>query len=110
VPGAACWGCCWPKGLVGCDSVAPTRPAAPAAAERPPPTPGQAGGALSVEQAWLEDWFRGTPVRITRASVAELLIDVPREFCFDPGRDAVKPTLAAVLDKLAESLRRMPAA
>ena len=35
---------------------------------------------------------------------------MPREFCFDPGHDAVKPALAAVLDKVAQSLRRTPIA
>ena len=39
-----------------------------------------------------------------------VFVDVPREFCFDPGRDAVKPALAAVLDKVAQSLRRTPIA
>lgn len=33
-------------------------------------------------------------------------VEVPREFSFDAGRSAVKPPLAAVLDKVAESLRR----
>jgi len=31
---------------------------------------------------------------------------VPREFCFDAGRSQVKPPLAVVLDKVAQSLRR----
>ena len=35
---------------------------------------------------------------------------MPREFCFDPGNDAVKPALGAVLDKVAQSLRRTPIA
>ncbi len=35
---------------------------------------------------------------------------LPREFCFDPGRDTVKPALAAVLDKVTQSLRRTPTA
>ena len=35
---------------------------------------------------------------------------MPREFCFEPGHDAVKPALAAVLDKVAQSLRRTPIA
>lgn len=39
-----------------------------------------------------------------------LSVAVPREFCFDSGRHAVKPALAAVLDKVAESLRRQRAA
>lgn len=35
-------------------------------------------------------------------------VDVPREFSFDPGGSSVKPALAAVLNKVAESLLRMP--
>ena len=35
---------------------------------------------------------------------------MPREFCFDPGHDTVKPALAAVLDKVTQSLRRTPTA
>ena len=43
---------------------------------------------------------------IAQRADGAVTIDVPRQFCFDPGRDAVKPALAAVLDKVAESLRR----
>ena len=35
---------------------------------------------------------------------------MPREFSFDPGHTSVKPPLAAVLNKVAESLRRLPLA
>ena len=78
-----------------------------------PPTPEQRTGAveaLVVERQWLESWFKGTPVRIAQRPDGAIDIDVPREFCFDAGSSAVKPALAAVLDKLAESLRRVPLA
>ena len=78
-----------------------------------PPTPEQRTGAveaLVVEWQWLESWFRGTPVRIAQRPDGAIDIDVPREFCFDAGSSVVKPALAAVLDKLAESLRRVPLA
>ena len=39
-----------------------------------------------------------------------LRVDVPREFCFSGNGIAVQPALAAVLDKVAESLRRHPQA
>ncbi len=68
----------------------------------------RAAAALVTERQWLESWFSGTPVRITQRSDAAVGIDIPREFCFDPGRSHVKPALAAVLDKVAESLRRVP--
>ncbi len=49
-------------------------------------------------------------MRITQRSEAAFTIDVPRDYCFDAGRSTVKPPLAAVLDKLAQSLQRKPAA
>ena len=91
--------------LAGCSSVNP--PAAPTTASLPPPEPAAATApALRTEQRWLQSWFEGTPVRIVINSDGVLAIDVPREFCFDAGRNQVKPALAAVLDKVAESLRR----
>jgi outer membrane protein OmpA-like peptidoglycan-associated protein len=86
-----------------------------ACASGPPPGPAtlqqrtEAVEALATERQWLESWFKGTPVRIAgRADGSAIDIEVPREFCFDTGGTAVKPALAAVLDKLAESLRRTP--
>ena len=65
---------------------------------------------LAVERQWLQSWFKGTPVEIDQHGDGPLSIDIPREFCFDTGRSSVKPALAAVLDKVAESLRRTPRA
>ena len=45
-------------------------------------------------------------MRIGQRSDGAVSVDVPREFCFDAGRSVVKAPLAAVLDKVAESLRR----
>lgn len=75
------------------------RPASPR-----PPSP------LAAERQWLQSWFRGTPVQIAQQGEGPLAIEVPREHCFDPGRPQIKPALGAVLDKLAESLRRLPQA
>jgi outer membrane protein OmpA-like peptidoglycan-associated protein len=47
-------------------------------------------------------------VRFAQRGDGALGIEVPREFCFEPGKTRMKPALAAVLDKVAESLRRMP--
>lgn len=66
--------------------------------------------ALDVERQWLQSWFQGTPVLIGQRSDGAVTVDVPREFCFEPGRNKIKPPLAAVLDKVAESLRRRPPA
>ena len=103
--------------LSGCVSTPPSTssgsligaPPTPVAPE-PPPTPAQqrtaAASMLAVERQWLASWFKGTPVVVAQRPDGAVVVDVPREFCFDPGRDAVKPALAAVLDKVAESLRR----
>lgn len=92
----------------------PAAPAAPAAAASAAPSNAAeqrtaAAATLTVEQKWLDSFFRGTPVAIRQLSDGSLAVDVPREFCFEPGRAQIKPPLAAVLDKLAESLRRRPA-
>jgi outer membrane protein OmpA-like peptidoglycan-associated protein len=65
---------------------------------------------LVVEKQWLQSWFHGTPVVIGQSSAGALSVDVPREFCFEPGRSNVKPPLAAVLDKVSQSLGRVPLA
>jgi outer membrane protein OmpA-like peptidoglycan-associated protein len=81
----------------------PSAPTPPIADEPAgPPAP------LEVERKWLESWFGGTPVRITQRARGMLEVAVPREFCFPPGGSTVKPALGAVLEKLAESVRRLP--
>jgi len=95
-------GCSSPPGV----PAAPTPPAAATAPVVPAPRP----SSLAVERQWLQAWFEGTPVRITQRSEASFSVEVPRDYCFDAGRSAVKPPLAAVLDKLAQSLQRKPAA
>lgn len=99
---------------------AATAPDAPAAAAAPSPagsaaaTPADTAAqgprtpVLVVERQWLQSWFHGTPVRISQQGSGPVAIDVPQAFCFDSGRSSVKPPLAAVLDKLALSLRRHP--
>ena len=90
--------------LQGC-GTAPTAPPTPASAAAPvAPAPRPSG--LAVERQWLQSWFEGTPVRIAQLSEAAFTIEVPLQYCFDAGRDAIKPPLAAVLDKLAQSLQR----
>jgi len=95
--------------LHGCASVTPSAPAPPAAAKPSAPSAPRPA-ALAVERQWLQSWFKGTPVRIEQRSESAFSIEVPREYCFDSGRSAVKPPLAAVLDKLAQSLQRKPEA
>lgn len=92
--------------VCGCAGVSPPLPSGPATADQRT----AAAEALTVETQWLQSWFRGTPVTVGQREDGSLGIDVPREFCFEPGRSSVKPALAAVLDKVAESLRRAPRA
>lgn len=87
---------------------APARPVPPPAAAPAPPA--RVVSPPEREQQWLQSWFEGTPVRIEVPDETQLAIDVPREFCFDAGSADVRPALAAVLDKLAQSLRRHPRA
>ena len=108
--------------LCGCASApppsassSPATIAAPgSAASTPPPTAAQqrtaAASTLAVERQWLASWFKGTPVVVAQRQDGAVVIDVPREFCFEPGHDTVKPALAAVLEKVAQSLRRTPIA
>ena len=92
--------------LPGCAVVSPDR-GPPSRA--PSSAPAAAEQAAEVERRWLQSWFDGTPVAIRR-DADELGIDVPREFCFAGSGTAIQPALAAVLDKVAESLRRRPQA
>ena len=95
--------------LQGCSTT--PAPAPPVSASAPPPaTPAPRPSGLAVERQWLQSWFDGTPVRIAQRSESAFSIEVPREYCFDPGKQGVKAPLAAVLDKLAQSLQRKQAA
>jgi outer membrane protein OmpA-like peptidoglycan-associated protein len=84
--------------------VLPGPPAGPGSARPPAPAPTP----LVAEQRWLEEWFRGTPVAIALADANTLTVDVPLANSFDAGSSSIKPALAAVLDRVATSLRRQP--
>jgi outer membrane protein OmpA-like peptidoglycan-associated protein len=106
-----------PSSSSSTSSSSPPSPATIAAqgpAASGPPTAAQqrtaAASTLAVERQWLASWFKGTPVVVAQRPDGAVVVDVPREFCFDPGHDTVKPALAAVLDKVAQSLRRTPIA
>lgn len=86
--------------LHGC-ATPPSPAPAPRAAPSAKPDP-----ALATERAWLQQWFSGTPVVITQYDDGPVSVDVPREFCFDANSSQINPPLAAVLDKVAQSLRR----
>jgi outer membrane protein OmpA-like peptidoglycan-associated protein len=94
-------GCASPSGAV---ATAPSLPP-PARDTAAPRLTG-----LAAERQWLQSWFQGTPVRVEAIGPSGFGVEIPREFSFDPGRSVVKPPLGAVLDKLAQSLQRKPAA
>ncbi|KPF61562.1 hypothetical protein D621_00430 [beta proteobacterium AAP51] len=88
---------------------APARPAAPGGPAAPPPdaaATARSHRVMSTERDWLRSWFEGTPVAIQQQPEGALSVEVPLAYSFDARRSTVKPALAAVLDKLAESLRR----
>ncbi len=60
---------------------------------------------LLAEQRRLADLFRGTPVVFEMTPDGSLRVGVPLRYSFDDGRAAVKPPLAAVLDRVARSQR-----
>lgn len=74
----------------------------------PDSTAGPAGPAPTVsdEQWRLSRELAGTPVDVDLDADGRLLVAVPLRYCFDKGRSAVKPPLAAVLEKLAGGLRQ----
>jgi outer membrane protein OmpA-like peptidoglycan-associated protein len=94
--------------VAGC--AAPTAPRGSGGADAPWAWPGSAEPApvspLVVEKQWLDDWFRGTPVVIALQGDSTLHVEVPLAHSFAPGSNTIKPALAAVLDRVATSLRR----
>lgn len=91
--------------LGACGTLGGSGPRPPAAGAHPADA-----GVMTTERRWLQQWFADTPVVITQRDDGPVSVTVPRQFCFDAGRTSVKPALAAVLDKVAESLRRTPSA
>ncbi len=96
--------------LAGCGSVKPPPQPSPPPAKSAVDQRSGAPAALATERQWLQSWFKDTPVQIRPAAEGAVSIEVPRAFSFEPGSSSVKPALGAVLDKVAESLRRVPQA
>ena len=90
--------------LGACSSVPlATAPVASTPGAPPPPAPLPT---LATEQKRLSDLFAGTPVVVERTDDGRLRLQVPLRYSFDAGRAAVKPPLAALLDRMAPSLRQ----
>ncbi len=88
--------------FVGCGSVPKSDSAPPSAGARP----GAAVVSLDAEQRWLTEWFKGTPVVVVGDDDGRVLVEVPQPHCFEPEKSTIKPALAAVLDRVATSMRR----
>ena len=94
--------------LTGCESGPPVREAPISAPRSAADQRAAAPAALATEQQWLASWFKDTPVDIRLLRDGSVQVEVPRDFSFEAGRSTVKPALAAVLDKFAQSARRVP--
>jgi outer membrane protein OmpA-like peptidoglycan-associated protein len=97
--------------VAGC-KTAPSSPSsapsstAPSAAPVSPATKAAATKAnLAIEKVRLTELFRGTPVAFGLQPDGSLRVEVPLHFSFDAGKAAVKPPLAAVLDRVASGQR-----
>lgn len=107
--------------LAGCKTAPTAAPAKGAAASSTAPAPAPTASApgaqtpaakaaatkanLAIEKLRLSELFRGTPVLFALQPDGSLRAEVPLEFSFDTGRAAVKPPLAAVLDRIATGQR-----
>lgn len=83
--------------LAGCA----TKPAAPPAMPAVP--------TLADEHRRLSGLFEGTTVVIEMTGDGRLRLEVPLKHSFDAGRSAVKPPLAALLDRVANGVKRQRA-
>ncbi len=89
-------------------TAAPANGGTPAAQPQGQSPQPQVGAEIDVELQWLLSFFSGTPVEIQRTVQGALSVVVPAEFCFYAKATVIKPPLAAVLEKVALSLRRQP--
>ncbi|HET9822263.1 MAG TPA: hypothetical protein VFQ16_10605 [Burkholderiaceae bacterium] len=95
--------------VAGCATAPGAGPAPGALPGETPSAPRRAAPSpLATEQRFLDDWFKGTPVVIALQGSGPLVVEVPLVHSFDRGSVVPKPALGAVLDRVAESLRRQP--
>jgi hypothetical protein len=102
----------FPGAATGPGVPAPAIGFPPAPISQAPVAPG-AGGlfgsglspALEPQRVRLRDLLKGTPVAVDATPQRQVRIAIPLKNAFDPGRSAVKPALAAVLDQLATGFK-----
>jgi hypothetical protein len=102
-------------GLQACRTTQPTAIPSPGAPETTEPPPGKPvmppEAPLAAEARWLGELFAGTPVQVSGERDGSVRLAVPMKYAFDaPAATVPKPPLQAVLDKLSQSLKRLPAA
>ncbi|PPE71012.1 hypothetical protein C1702_03345 [Caldimonas thermodepolymerans] len=71
--------------------------------------PGLGGASLDAQRHRLARELAGTPV-VVAAVDDGYRVAVPLKYAFDPRRSAVKPPLAAVLDRVAQGVKDEPGA
>lgn len=105
--------------LAGC--AAPPKPVpavvAPVPGSAPGPVYGQAAPGtrswspqMEATERQLSDALSGTGITLSKTTDERLWITLPGDMAFQPNRSALKPGATAVLDKIALSLRNLPAA
>ena len=86
-------------------AAAPFPSGSPTSPRQPAPSPATKAAStkahLAIEKLRLAELFRGTPVLFVLQPDGSLRVEVPLNFSFDAGKAAVKPPLAAVLDRVA---------
>jgi outer membrane protein OmpA-like peptidoglycan-associated protein len=105
--------------LAGC--AAPPKPVpvvpTPVPGSAPGPVYGQAAPGtrswspqMEATERQLSDALSGTGVTLSKTTDERLWITLPGDMAFQANRSALKPAATAVLDKIALSLRNLPAA
>jgi outer membrane protein OmpA-like peptidoglycan-associated protein len=101
--------------LAGCatsPSTSQTTPGVVPPVSQAPPASGAGGlfgsglsDALEPQRTRLQSALKGTPVVVEATAERALRVAVPLKNSFEPGRAAVRPALAAVLDQLATGFK-----
>ena len=65
---------------------------------------------MEEQKRSMEQATQGTGVGVTQTADNQLKLDIPSDISFDVGRAEIKPNLAPVLDRFAQTLNANPAA
>lgn len=64
---------------------------------------------MEEQRAKMEQASAGTGIGVERTADNQIRVQIPSDAGFDVGRSAIRPQLASVLDKFAQSMREHPA-